>query len=214
MTVLVGVETFAGCAIGSDNQMIASWVAHPVPGGKLVAKGDFIVACSGSMNMLDVLRHRWDVPPYVETDSIEKFIAVDFVDSVRAAMRDAGLMYSLNGVEQFRDNDNTNNNMIVACRGRLFGVWGDFSISTPIDGLMANGSGWEFAYGAMWAATKVATDFFRSDPMLIARIGIDAAIRFNAGCGGDAVVRWQERQTKEVAVRHEPLVPESDKETN
>lgn len=145
MTCIVGIRTASGVLMGGDSGGLSGWVRTHRADPKVFTTGDYVIGFTTSFRMGQVIRYA-DLPKPMERDGedLERFVATDFIDGIRQALKDAGWAKK----ENDREDAGT---FLVAVRGRLFKVADDYQVGWSLDGYDACGCGWEIAYGALHA---------------------------------------------------------------
>ena len=155
MTCVVGLasdgEVWLGCdsAAGDANNSLQH------VRGKLVrlalgqSSATVLLGYTTSFRMGQLLQHHVALPALTWRTDPEQYVIRQIVPVVRAAFRDGGWAKKDNEREQ-------GGTFIVACKGRLFGVWDDFSVIEPTSGYEAIGSGRYEALGALYATEGMA----------------------------------------------------------
>jgi ATP-dependent protease HslVU (ClpYQ) peptidase subunit len=162
---------------------------------KIGTVGPYIIGAAGRLRTGQVLLNADGLPspPPRATDvALNKFMVTKFALAAQNALKDAG-------VEQVLDHERllTESELIVCVQGRAYMIGEDYSImragdSTSIaNGIALTGSGFAFALGAYHAMSKVTRS--RQDAKSIATTMVEAAIKWDQGCGGDIEFYEQSR---------------------
>jgi ATP-dependent protease HslVU (ClpYQ) peptidase subunit len=115
--------------------------------GKVFRVGEFIIGVAGTRRPAEVLQYRLEVvaPPVgASVEDLDRFMATTFADAMREAMKNAGALTK--DEEKGECFDAT---AIVALRGRVYFVAGDYSVTPIADGIWATGSGAAYALGSL-----------------------------------------------------------------
>ena len=135
---------------------------------KVFAVGPYVMGFTTSFRMGQLLRYRLTTRA-PDTWDVDRFMATDFIDDVRTALRGSGWLSTENGQER-------GGQFLVGVGGRLYAIHGDFQIARSAHGYDAVGCGQDLALGAL-RATRAA-GLRGEDRALVA---LDAAATFSAG---------------------------------
>ena len=180
MTVIVGLIHDGTITMGADTLMVAGFdKSHLAPSvSKVARRGPFLIGVTGSVRVLQTVRYRLDVAIDNRTDADDmEFMVTDFVDELRRVLRAGGSAHEENGVEHTGDREDCSRFM-VGYRGHLYRVGADYNVTETTDDFAAIGSGEDFALGSLHSTHGL-------DPETRIQIAIRAAMRFNAGVGGE-----------------------------
>lgn len=170
MTAIVAVEGPSSVWLGGD--AAATWPDHSrqtLTSEKVWRHGEWAFGSCGSLRLLQLLRHVLVVPQAPDSvDDLDRFIVTDFIDAVRATLLDAGVTQSKDGVETMDESD-----FVVALRGRVYTVQGDFSVVRSSLGYAATGSGIDLALGSLYSTQSLS-------PRTRIRKALEAAAMHNA----------------------------------
>lgn len=166
MTCIVGLVTDEGVLLGGDRAAVddrhyLTNCAQP----KVFRRGSMIFGYTSSFRMGQLLQYRLIVPERKPETSADEFMCTDFVDAVRACLKDGGytrIEYSREEVGQF----------LVGAFGQLFVFDNDYNVRN--DGCFnAVGSGVSVALGAMYATAKL-----EMGPEERVQLALEAATQF------------------------------------
>lgn len=154
MTCIVGIETSDGVLLGSDSAVSSGWSIEPTHARKVFAIGPHIgIGLCGSPRMGQLLQYKLEPPePPMARSSISavsRYMATDFVDAVRETLKAGG------HAEKENEKERADSSFLVAIRGFLFAVYGDYQATYLSFGFGSVGSGYREAMGAL-AATRQA----------------------------------------------------------
>lgn len=175
MTVIVGIVDSGGdIYLGGDSAGTASDGSQSVFANKKVftpVNGPFyVLGTCGSFRLAQVLKYglRPPPPPGPNVD-LERFMASDFIDSVRQCYKNAGVLtHSDDGADTGHGGT-----FIVGYQGRLFKVEENFQVLAERRNYMAVGAGESVALGVLFATEG-------SDPVTRLTIAMKASAAFNA----------------------------------
>jgi ATP-dependent protease HslVU (ClpYQ) peptidase subunit len=170
MTCIAAVVEGDRIWMGGDSAFSERWSMSLVARAnqKVFRNGPFLIGVCGSARVLDVLRYTFKPPKQPRGVDVSRYMRSVFIDAVRAAMKDAGVMWKENNLEEIESS------VLVGYRGRLFCIEGDFQVGEAIDDFSAVGSGGDVALGAL-----TVTEGVPARKRLLAALG--AAERYNAG---------------------------------
>ncbi len=144
MTCVVGVVHAARVHLGADSLISRGWTEARHSEPKVAQMGDFVMGFTGQLRAWQIVRHVFSPPPIA--GDLMTYMVRDFGNALRSALKDAGLLLTVNGIE-------TGITLMVGVRGRLFRLGDDFSVSENPAGYDAIGCGEEFALGALHVAS-------------------------------------------------------------
>lgn len=190
MTCVVGVRTRTGVLLAGDRQLSWDNGKRFTRDAKTLELSEIIaVACCGSPRLGQLLQFHMDElddPPLGRDE--QRWAVREFIPFLREVTEQAGHLTVRHddAVEGLGDSA-----FLMAVRGRLFMVEGDFSVTEHRFGFEALGSGMETAIGAMHAAavagrTGEATyePYTQSRAQAIAEAGVKAATDYTSFVGG------------------------------
>ena len=132
-----GTVTIGGDSAASDNSGIFT---RKDP--KVFENGKFLIGCTSSFRMIQLLRFSFK-PPEVKSKDIYEYMCTDFIDETRRCFKDGGYL------QKYTDGDEKGGNFLVAYKDRLFKIEDDFQVGENLNGIDAVGCGAEFALGAL-----------------------------------------------------------------
>jgi ATP-dependent protease HslVU (ClpYQ) peptidase subunit len=150
VTCVVGVEHDGKVVMGADSAGLAGLSVTIRADTKIFRNGEFVMGFTSSFRMGQLLRYSL-VPPVPRDWDLDRFMATDFVQSVRDCLRDGGFARNDSGVEW-------GGTFLVALRGRLYRVNDDFQIARSLDNYDAVGCGEEFALGSLYSSADLPPD--------------------------------------------------------
>ena len=111
---------------------------------KVFKNGKFLIGCTTSFRMLQLLRFSLKLPE-VKSKDIYKYMCTDFIDAVRTCFKDGGYL------QKYTDGDEKGGSFLVAYKDRLFKIEDDFQVGETLNGMDAVGCGTEFALGSLYS---------------------------------------------------------------
>lgn len=165
MSIICALHRGGETWIGSDTMCSANGTKLTV-GSKWSECGGWWVALAGDLRGHDVIAR------LALADD-----AFDAASAIKAALKADGFQ----GQER-TGAENLGQNIMLARAGAVVSIGCDFSlVPIPEGELGAGGSGCDYALGAAWVAGRDTCPTRN-----VVRLAVDAAIRYDDGCGGDA----------------------------
>lgn len=147
MTCIVGIVSGNQVYIGGDSCGAAGTNITIRRDTKVFRNGDFIIGCTSSFRMIQLLRFSFK-PPVIGGKDIYEYMCTDFIDAVRECFRTGGYIRKNNEVE-------SGGNFLVGYKNRLFEVDNDFQVAENINGIHAVGCGCNIALGALYILNQL-----------------------------------------------------------
>lgn len=170
MTCIVGLVHEGVVYIGADSAGVAGYSLTVRADAKAFTNGPFIMGFTGSIRMGQLLRYQLSPPRRFPGEDLQQYMVNDFVDAVRACLKNGGYASKLNEVEE-------GGTFLVGCEGALCTVFSDYQVAVSVDGYAAVGSGHDIAKGVLYATPGLP-------PEQRVLMALQAAERFNAGVRG------------------------------
>lgn len=150
MTCIVGYldKKNQKVTVGADSAGVAGLDLSIRKDKKIFKKGDFIIGCTSSFRMIQLLQFKLHLPEIGKKD-IYEYMCTDFIDSVRQCFKDGGFITKDKDVE-------SGGTFLVGYKDRLFAVENDFQVAENLDGLHAIGCGENYALGALFTVSDNA----------------------------------------------------------
>ncbi len=168
MTCIVGLTDKGRVYMGGDSAGAAGYSLVVRADPKVFRNGPFRIGYTSSFRMGQLLRFKLDPPPHHPADMDDfRYMSTAFIDEVREVLKEGGYAKVDNNQEE-------GGAFLVAYRGQLYEIGGDFQVGQPLDPFAAVGCGFEIALGAMYA-----TDGYGPEDRI--RTALAAAQRFSAG---------------------------------
>ena len=142
MTCIVGVVNKGKVHMGGDScgSSRSSW--QTVGNPKVFQVQDFLIGCTSSFRMIDLLAHNLNVKRAHPDDSDDKFMRTTFIEGVRRCLKDGGFAKTSSPEE--------GGNFLVGYNGLLYEIQGDYSILNCPSWGCSVGSGEGPARGSLW----------------------------------------------------------------
>jgi ATP-dependent protease HslVU (ClpYQ) peptidase subunit len=147
MTCIVGIAHEGKVFMGGDS-CGSSYNWQQVGNPKVfVVDGKFLIGCTTSFRMIDLLRFELKVEDQKTDMSDDEFIRTVFIRAVRACFKEHGWLEKESG-------KNEGGNFLVGYKGTLYEVQDDFSVlNSPKEG-MSVGSGTSAARGSLYTTRE------------------------------------------------------------
>lgn len=172
MTCIVGFVDKKGkkVIIGADSAGVCGWYLTIRKDPKVFRVGDFIIGCTSSFRMMELLQFSFKPPMPGKKEDLYKYMCTTFIDQVRKTFKDGGWI-------QKESEQEKGGKFLVGYKNRLFFVDNDFQIGEPLHGIDAVGCGAEFALGALYTNKQ----YFPVDGVTMVIRSLEAANKFSAG---------------------------------
>ena len=173
MTCIVGITDGHTVYMGADSAGVDGAYRLQVRiDKKIFTNGEFLIGCTTSFRMIQLLRYALKPPKPKEGQDIEEFMVVDMIDAIRKTLKDGGFAKKEDEVER-------GGNFLVGYRGHLFEIQGDYQVAETVAGYAATGCGIDLALGSMFS-----TNATRMKPEARIRQALEAAAHHSAGVSG------------------------------
>jgi ATP-dependent protease HslVU (ClpYQ) peptidase subunit len=170
MTAIAGVEHDGLVVIGGDSAGVAGYRLQARADEKVFRNGPMIFGFCGSFRLGQLIRYALTVPRRHPDDLVDKWLTVEFVDAVRAVLKDKG------NAQREKEQEAADGSFLLGYEGHLFVIYGDYQVARPRHGFAAVGCGEELVLGALHATAGTT---------LTARQRVEAALQaaaeFSAG---------------------------------
>jgi len=170
LTCIVGVidQDKGGVVMGGDSAGVGGWDLSMRKDPKVFINGSCIMGFTSSFRMGQLLRYKLKVPERKPGQELFEWMVSDFVDAVRASLKDGG--YAVKDKDQ-----ESGGTFLVGVAGHLFTVHADYQVEEESANFAACGCGEQIAKGALHALGNAPTADTR------VRVALEAAERFSAG---------------------------------
>lgn len=142
MTCIVGVIHKGKVIIGADSAGVAGLDITIRKDPKVFKVGEFIIGCTSSFRMIQLLRFSFTPPIRHPDTDIYQYMCTDFVNTVRACFKAGGYAEKSNEVEK-------GGVFLIGWRDRLFKIESDYQVCEGTRLFEACGCGDPYAIGAM-----------------------------------------------------------------
>ncbi len=145
MTCIVGYidNKFGKVYIGGDSAGVTGNDIVARKDVKVFKNGQFIIGCTTSFRMIQILRFKFKPPKLLATRDVYEYMCTDFIDAVRTSFSDSGFMQTA------KHGDEQGGQFLVAYKDRLFEIGVDFQVGEHADGYTSLGHGSKYALGAI-----------------------------------------------------------------
>jgi hypothetical protein len=147
MTCIVGLVNDGKVYIGGDSAAVSGDSLTVRSDEKVFANGRFLFGFTSSFRMGQVLRYGFRPPAYYPDNDVMAYMVTDFIDAVRAALKEAGFARK-------DDEAESGGTFLVGFKGRLFKVCDDYQVGEAT-GYDACGCGQDIAFGALFASPAI-----------------------------------------------------------
>lgn len=143
MTCIVGLVDKEKVFIGGDSASSSASNVFVRKDPKVFKNGEFIIGCTSSFRMIQLLRYTLK-PPEVGSKEIYEYMCTDFINAVRQCFRCGGYSRKIDEVEE-------GGFFLVGYKDRLFRIEEDFQVGETLNGMDAVGCGGDFALGSLYS---------------------------------------------------------------
>lgn len=176
MTTIAAVRGDGWVVVGYDSRVSDEDAGRvytlPAGQGKVVQKGDYLIGVAGNVRGLNVIAHVFTPPPLpAKRTSMDKFMTSVFVPALMKCFLE-------NAVGKERDSECT---LLVAVRGEVYEIGGEFDWCRDERGVYAVGSGGAFALGALYATTREGMT--QATAMRMVKNAVTIATQLDSGSG-------------------------------
>lgn len=136
---------------------------------KIYRVGEMLIGFTTSFRMGQLLGYSLTVPKHHADVSVEHYMTVDFINAVRSCLKDGGYAEKEKDVER-------GGTFLVAYKGRIFGIEGDYQVGERVEPFNACGCGEDLAMGSLHSTAELI-----ADPKKRVLMALEAAATFSAG---------------------------------
>lgn len=134
MTCIVGIIENEKVYIAGDSAGVAGLDITIRKDPKVFKTGEFVIGCTSSFRMINILRYSFAPPELSENEDIYKYMCTKFINAVRQSFKDAGWL-------EIDKNIESGGTFLVGLRGRLFKIESNFQVAESIDKFASVGCG-------------------------------------------------------------------------
>lgn len=143
MTCVVAIKDGNSVYMGSDSCVMSGNHLERLKERKICQKGPYLIGNAGTWRSVQVLQ--FANLPLAPKCNLLRFMCTDFVDAVRKAFKDAGVLE----VSKEDTTESGNTSALIAVHGRVFMMGTGFSICEMPEHFTAIGSGKYYAFGSL-----------------------------------------------------------------
>jgi ATP-dependent protease HslVU (ClpYQ) peptidase subunit len=133
--------------IGGDSASVADISITVRKDVKVFRNKDFIIGCTSSFRMAQLLRFSFK-PPDIKSKDIYEYMCTNFINEVRNCFENGGYL------QKYTDGDEKGGTFLVAYKNRLFKIYDDFQVAESVDIFDAVGCGADFALGSLFTVSS------------------------------------------------------------
>lgn len=175
MTVIIGYTNKSGGYIGSDSLCCSGNEIISKHQNKIVINNNVGIAVAGLCRVQTLIQNKLKFPSNKHSNE-ENYIC-DICDSIREI-----------NIKDLEMDDNDSFSLLIVYNKHIYSIDKSYSILLIQEPFYSEGCGGSYAIGAMYAVES-RCDFKNRNTEEYARYiinaGLDAAIEYSAGCGGD-----------------------------
>lgn len=142
MTLIVGVIEKEKVFIGADSASVGGLNITIRKDPKVFKVGDFIIGCTTSWRMIQLIRYSFKPPKRYDDVDIFEYLCTSFVNELRTVFKNGGFSEIDKGVE-------SGGTFLIGWRNRLFYIDSDYQVGEAVDNHEACGCGKYYALGAL-----------------------------------------------------------------
>ncbi len=169
MTCIVGLVDDDRVYIGGDSAGVGGYSLTIRKDRKVFQSGGYLLGCTSSYRMIQLLRYSLTPPVYDGTTDLERHLTTTFIDAVRECFKAGGYAQKTNEQESA-------GSFLLGIAGRLFTIDADYQVGEALDGYDADGCGSDVALGVLYA-TPTLKPSIRIDLALAAAEHHSAGVR-------------------------------------
>jgi ATP-dependent protease HslVU (ClpYQ) peptidase subunit len=170
MTCIVALRDNGGVYMGCDSAGVGGYSRVNRVDPKIYKVGEMLIGFTTSFRMGQLLGYSLTAPKHHADVTIEHYMTVEFVNAVRDCLKAGGW------AEKEKDQER-GGNFLVAYRGRIFEMEGDYQVGERAEPYNAVGCGFDLALGSFYASQ-------RSEGMAAkdrVQLALETASAFSAG---------------------------------
>ena len=155
MTCIVAVKEKGKVHMGCDSIGSDGWRKHGRVQPKLFHNGPLLIGFTDSFRMGQLLELELSPPKLLPDEDLYRWMVKEFVPKLRD-------LFKAGGYATKHDDRERGGTFIVALRGRIFEMYGDYQVAETDRGYSAVGSGEPFAMGSLFSTrSRPAKDRLR-----------------------------------------------------
>jgi len=181
MTCIVGIIDKEKVIIGADSAGVAGLDVVIRKDPKVFITGDFVIGCTSSFRMIELLQFSLKVKKRGNKD-IYEYMCTDFIKAVRKCFSKGGFL------QKYSDGDEKGGIFLVGYQGRLFKIGSDFQVGESVDEYDSVGCGEEYAKGSLYNSSKTRSMQTYSAKDRIIR-ALETAEKFSGGVQSPFIIK-------------------------
>jgi len=144
MTCIVGFidKKTKTVTMGADSAGCSGYEITIRKDPKVFKNGPFLIGCTSSFRMIQLLRFSLKLPE-IKNKDIYEYLCTDFIDAIRKCFVDGGFM------QKTKDGEDMGGTFLVAYKNRLFEIYSDYQVAESMNGILSCGCGAPYALGAL-----------------------------------------------------------------
>lgn len=142
MTCIVGMLNKGKVIIGADSAGMNGVDVTIRKDPKVFITGDFVIGCTSSFRMIELLQFSLKVKPQ-KTEGVYEYMCTSFVTAIRKCFKKGGFL------QKFADGDEKGGLFLVGYKGRLFKIGSDFQVAETLEGFDSCGCAEDYAIGSL-----------------------------------------------------------------
>jgi ATP-dependent protease HslVU (ClpYQ) peptidase subunit len=171
-TCIVGIAHKGVVWMGCDSMASGEYLKSTMLAPKVVRTGDMLIGICGTVRGRDIIEYTTPPERAEAMASDREYVVRAYVPTLRQSLRDAGYLSVEDGVESH------DCQLLVAYRGRMYVVGGDFYVMEHKE--WSIGSGSEYALGSLFSTT--------GEPQKRIKTALQAACEFSPSCAPPFVI--------------------------
>jgi len=171
MTCIVGLvnKKEKSVIMGADSAGVSDWDISIRKDPKVFFVGDFLIGCTSSFRMIQILRYSLKIPD-IGSKELFEFMCVDFINAIRTCFKEGGYL------QNTTEGDEKGGTFLVGYKNRLFRIDADFQVAEHLNGIDSIGVGRGYALGSLYSSTKT-----KLSPTNCVKQALEAACEFSMG---------------------------------
>lgn len=177
MTCIVGIidNDNNGVVIGGDSAAVDGYDIILRKDPKVFKNGDFIIGCTSSFRMIQILRFGINFPEINRNQDIYEYMCTDFIETIRRGFKNKGFEM------KYDDGQDKGGTFIVGYKNRLFKIYSDFQVEESLSGYGACGIGESYALGSLYTSKE-------TNKIKAVKEALECAANFSTGVSGPFII--------------------------
>jgi len=170
MTCIIGLIKNDKVYIGGDSAGVGGLNITIRKDPKVFKVGDFIIGCTTSFRMINLLRFNLKPPKMYEGQGVYEYMCTDFIEAIRKVFKQGGYAKVDKGEE-------SGGTFLIGYKNRLFEIEDDFQVAESMESYNSCGCGKYYALGALNQLNSMKD----LTPEEIIKGALDTAVKFSGG---------------------------------